>query len=195
MNSWFTRPSLRSYTQCFLSSLEPRYPRCLHLLTSSPTPTHRLYRPAVSVELNLSRAGLQSLPLPCHLPFSSLGSFFPRGHVRHFLATTHWRRPWCWERLKAREKGTTEDEMVGWHHWLMDMRLSKLREIMKDREAWRAVIHGVAKVRHDWATEHQQQHYPLVLFLSVRWSQDWNAAHLNLDPCIFRVQGGEEQLA
>ena len=39
---------------------------------------------------------------------------------------THWKRPWCWERLKAREegdwgqemKGTTEDEMVGWHHWL-----------------------------------------------------------------------------
>ena len=118
MNSWFTRPSLRSYTQCFLSSLEPRYLRCLHLLTSSPTPTHPLYRPAVSVELNLSRAGLQSLPLPCHLPFSGLGSFFPHGHIRHFLATTHWRRPWCWERLKAREKGTTEDEMVGWHHWL-----------------------------------------------------------------------------
>ena len=31
---------------------------------------------------------------------------------------THWERPWCWERLKVREKGMTEDEMVGWHHWL-----------------------------------------------------------------------------
>ena len=28
------------------------------------------------------------------------------------------RRPWCWERLKARGEGMTEDEMVGWHHWL-----------------------------------------------------------------------------
>ena len=24
----------------------------------------------------------------------------------------------CWERLKQEEKGTTDDEMVGWHHWL-----------------------------------------------------------------------------
>ena len=31
----------------------------------------------------------------------------------------------------------------------MDVRLSELRELVMDREAWRAVIHGVAKVRHD----------------------------------------------
>ena len=29
-----------------------------------------------------------------------------------------WKRPWCWERLKAEEKGTAEDEMGGWNHWL-----------------------------------------------------------------------------
>ena len=28
---------------------------------------------------------------------------------------------------------------------LMDMNLSKLKELMMDREAWRAVIHGIAK--------------------------------------------------
>ena len=32
----------------------------------------------------------------------------------------------------------------------MDMNLSKLQEIAKDREAWHAVVHGVAK-RHDWS--------------------------------------------
>ena len=28
---------------------------------------------------------------------------------------THWKRPWCWARLKAGREGLTEDETVGWH--------------------------------------------------------------------------------
>ena len=43
------------------------------------------------------------------------------------------------------EKGTTEDKMAGWHHGLDGMSLSELRELVMDREAWHAVIHGVAK--------------------------------------------------
>ena len=39
----------------------------------------------------------------------------------------------------------TEDEMVGWHHRLSGMSLSKLQVSVMDREAWCAVAHGVAK--------------------------------------------------
>ena len=43
--------------------------------------------------------------------------------------------------------------MVGWHHQLNDLSLSKLQEIVKDRDAGHAAVHGVAKVRPDLATE------------------------------------------
>ena len=39
----------------------------------------------------------------------------------------------------------TEDEMAGWHHRSMHMSLGGLRELVMDRKAWRAVIHGVTK--------------------------------------------------
>ena len=45
------------------------------------------------------------------------------------------------------EKGTTEDEMADGIIDSMDVSLSELRELVMDREAWRAVIHGVTKSR------------------------------------------------
>ena len=46
----------------------------------------------------------------------------------------------------------TEDEWLNGITNSLDVSLSKLREIVKDRETWSATVHGVTK-NHDLATE------------------------------------------
>ena len=63
---------------------------------------------------------------------------------------THWKRPWCWGSLKAEE-----GDSRGWDGWMIsvDMSLSELPELVMDREAWRAAVHGITKIRRqlsDW---------------------------------------------
>ena len=69
---------------------------------------------------------------------------------------THWKRPWCQERLRA---GEGDDRRFRWLDGItnsVDMNVNQLREIVKDRETWYASVYGVKRSRtrlSDWTTK------------------------------------------
>ena len=65
--------------------------------------------------------------------------WLPHPHVYQFYAGKDWRQ--------QKQKGAAEDEVVSIMRDSVDMNMSKLQETVKDREAWHAVVHGVAKSR------------------------------------------------
>ena len=91
---------------------------------------------------------------------------------------SHWKRPWCWERLKAGGEGDNRE----WNDWMASltqwMNLSKLQEMMKDREAWGAAVHALTKSQlplRDWKTtrsqrpssEQDKNPYPILLLFCL----------------------------
>ena len=74
-------------------------------------------------------------------------------YVGHLMleGDTAWREDW-----RQKEKGMTEDEMVGWHHQLNGHEFEQTLKTVKDREAWRAAVRGSQRVGHSLVTEQQQ---------------------------------------
>ena len=92
---------------------------------------------------------------------------------RKSILNIHWKE-WCWswdsstlatwltgkdpdagKDWRQEEKGTTEDEMVGRDHQHDGHEFEQTQEIVKDREAWCAAVHGVTKSQiqlSDWTT-------------------------------------------
>ena len=72
---------------------------------------------------------------------------------------THWKKPWCWERLKTKGEGGGRRRDVSITN-SVDMNLSKLWETVEDRGNWYAAVHGVTK---SW---------------TVNWAQARSAHHM-----------------
>ena len=101
---------------------------------------------------------------PIHSERDQLWDFFGRNDAEAEAPilwppdAKHWligKDPGAGKDWRREEKGTTEDEMVGWHHQLYGHEFEQVLGV-GDREAWQAAVHEVAKSQtqlSDWTEQ------------------------------------------
>ena len=97
-----------------------------------------------------------------------------------------WKDPDAGKDWRQEEKGRTENEMVRWYHWPMDMSLSKLLELVMDREAWHAAGHEVIKDR-TWLSDWTELNWPWGLITFCKGHLYWYYDHFILKHLIIFV--------
>ena len=95
---------------------------------------------------------------------------------------------------RQEEKGKTEDEMAGRHHRLNRHEFEQAPGVMKDREAWRAAIHGVTEWNStewlswtDWSVDQSESESP-------KGCRKWVFAHLKTYPIGYPQKRSERAL-
>ena len=85
---------------------------------------------------------------------------------------THWKRPWCWERLEAKGEGAAEEEIVRCITNTIDKNLNKLCKTVEDKGAWHPAVFVVSKsqtwLRH-WNTIAKEK-YGIYKLYEKKWS-------------------------
>ena len=83
------------------------------------------------------------------------GKEFVHQEVRKCISLIpgYWKRPWCWERLKAGGEGTTENETVGWRHQFNGLDFEQARGVDDGQGNLVCCSPWGRRVRHEWATE------------------------------------------
>ena len=93
-------------------------------------------------------------------------------------AVTQWKRPWCWERLKAKAEGATEDEVTGWiNYWLISDLIKWTWVWIKSR---RHEGHGSLACCNPWG--HRVRHNLVIKQWQIpyMWNQKMELMNLSL---------------